>query len=63
MAILAKKNGWLIAGTVVREDSTHIFFRPMDKDIVEAISKKDKKQKIFDSVYVAQDWIDGVETK
>ena len=59
MSILAKKNGWMIAGKVSGEDNNNIFFQPTDSKASEIVSKTSKTEKIFESAYVACNWIDA----
>ena len=42
MSILAKKNGWMIAGKVSGEDNNNIFFQPTDSKASEIVSKTSK---------------------
>lgn len=49
MAILAKSNGWLIAGNVISENETSWIFKAIDEKTKKLVAKNDPKKKIFTS--------------
>lgn len=56
--ILANKNGWMIAVTVLRESTTAVSYRLHDEPgAAHTIAKNDPKRKLFDSVEAAEAWI------
>lgn len=58
MTILAKTNGWLIAGKVVNESETAKYFQPMDSKHLQQIMNNDENQKLFENIDDALDWQD-----
>lgn len=56
--ILATKNGWMIAVTVLRESTTAVSYCPHDEPGAKTtISKNDPERKMFDNVDDAEAWI------
>lgn len=58
MSILAKANGWMIAGKIIGDIDDTIFFQPVDSKAAEMVSKTSKTEKIFENAYIACNWID-----
>lgn len=56
--ILATKNGWLIAGEVVKENERTFTFQPVDSKYTQKISKSSKTVMLFEGVYDAMKWIE-----
>ena len=58
MTILAKTNGWLIAGKVVDESETAKYFKQMDSNNIQQIMNNDENKKLFENIDDALDWQD-----
>ena len=63
MSVLAKVNGWMIAGKVIGEIDNTIFFQPIDSKFSEMIDKTSTTEKIFESGFAACNWIDKQKGK
>lgn len=59
--ILATKNGWLIAGEVVKETKRTFTFQPVDSKHPAVIQKNSTSRKLFEDVEKAIRWIEGGE--
>ncbi len=58
MAILAKTNGWLIAGKIVDESEIAKYFQSLDSKHIQQIMNDDETQKLFENLDDALDWQD-----
>lgn len=58
MAILAKTNGWLIAGEIVYESEIAKYFQSLDSKHIQQIMNDDETQKLFENLDDALDWQD-----
>lgn len=63
MSILAKANGWMVAGKVIGEIDGVVFFQPNDSSQCEMVRNDSKTEKIFESGYIACNWIDKTNGK
>ena len=48
MAILAKNNGWLISGEVIRESAFSWIFKAVDEKTEKIVAKNDPSKKVFE---------------
>lgn len=55
--ILARKNGWLIAGSLIKESKYNYYFKTTDTGCTHKISKSSRFEKLFDDVNEAMKWI------
>ncbi|UNY40489.1 hypothetical protein KLEP7_gp54 [Pseudaeromonas phage vB_PpeM_ KLEP7] len=59
--ILVTKNGWLIAGEVVKETKQTFTFQPVDSSRPTIIPKDSTNRKLFEDVKEAMKWIEEGE--
>lgn len=61
--ILARKNGWMIAGSIISENKIACCFKPVDSKVNILVMKKSDSEKLFDGVPEAEKWIAEVNEK
>jgi len=58
--IIARKNGWLISAELISETKDYYKLQPFDQKTVVEVDKFSETEKVFDNVYEAVEWIEGM---